>query len=164
MSQPLLVLGKTDIKKVLITHAASQVEIPFFYREPTTKERLAYSNSILNKTGRRVFIDSATARLRGGLTVVTGVADGILGREDDGEVRAVSTIPGTEDYYPQWKDLVRDHLGQELMLLGAMVFEGSSIQIAPGAEDGGDDIAGFTNGSGAETLPDEGNVKKTSKR
>ncbi|MFA7175286.1 MAG: hypothetical protein WC340_18070 [Kiritimatiellia bacterium] len=158
MSQPLLVLGSTEIKKVLITHASSQIEIPVFYREPTTKERLAYSNSIVNRMGRKVVLDTATARLRGGLTVITGVGEGILGRDDGGKVKAVSTDPASADYYPKWKDLVRDHLGQELMLLGAMVFEGSVVHTAPEEDEGtGLEIVAFADADSAEILPEEGN-------
>lgn len=141
---PLIMLGDAEqANEVTIEHAKTGRDFKVYYRDPTSAERIAYANSIVSRKGKKVKIDNATADLRGGVTVITGIADGVLATRDPktGTIVPISTDKESKDFNPGWKKLVQDSLTQELMLLGRYVFGGSTISVEEDAVEDG--VLGF---------------------
>jgi hypothetical protein len=100
-----------------------------YYRSPTTAERVEYSNSIVRRVGGKIVTDMASARVSGGLSICTGVRDGdfaIPASNKDG-YKLISSDPKSKAYSEDWKALLEQYCADFLMLLGAKVFEGTTV-------------------------------------
>ncbi len=125
----MLLLAREHNNELTIRHARSGETVTLLYRDPTTEEVLKYHNSTTRRKGKRILSDIPANRLRGGLLVLTGIAEGQLGKPDGkGGILPVSSNPESAAYDEDWKTLVKKHLAPELMLLGIHVFEASSIE------------------------------------
>lgn len=135
----MLLLESSSKNKLTMRHATGKTVV-FYYRDPEPEDQVTYHNATLRREGKVLVYDPSGARLAGGLAVVTGIGEGLLGVPDgkgaDGkvQVRPISSDPASPAYDAGWKDLVKKHLAAELMLLGAYVFDGTRIIAGEDAE------------------------------
>jgi len=123
-----LVLEICNDNKLVLEHVKSGRSITLYYRDPTTEEQIAFSNSIVKRENRTIKFDQAGVRLRGGLKVCTGIEDGELAISDGkGGQIPVSSDPDSPDYRKDWKKILKQYLPDIMMLLGAHVFESTAI-------------------------------------
>jgi hypothetical protein len=119
--------------KIVIHDNISDSDITFFYRMPTTRERQDYHNMAIRRKGNKIEFNQTEARLKFGMTILTGIGEGSFEREDGGNYYLVSSDEKSPGYYPEWKQFVEDNGADLVTLLAAHVFEGSANLLA--AED-----------------------------
>lgn len=119
--------------KVRIHDNISDSDITFFYRMPTTKERQDYQNMAIKRKGNSIEFKQTEARLKFGLTILTGIGGNDFERLVDGNYLPISSVESDGNYFPEWKKFVEDNGPDLVTLLAAHVFEGSANLM--GAED-----------------------------
>jgi hypothetical protein len=109
-------------------HAGGSVAL--YYSDPTTKQRIAYSNRIVKRKGNKIKNELAATRLAGGNAICTGMREGdfAIPAANEAGFKLISSNPESPDYRKDWKKLLHEYQGDYLMLLGAHVFEGASIE------------------------------------
>lgn len=119
----------------------SDSDIVLYYRTPTTKERQAYANLSVQRKGRKIKINTAEARLKHGLRILTGFREGDFVRSEGGKEIPYSWDKGSPNYLPTWKEEIERGAADLVMLLAAHVFDGSA-EINMDDDDDGADIVG----------------------
>ena len=122
-----LILEKSDRNELKFDYEGGSVVL--YYSDPTTKQRIAYSNSVTRRKGRKIINDLAATRLAGGKAICTGIREGDLAVPADNEkgYSLISSDPQSPDYRKDWKELLVKHQADFLMLLGAHAFENTSV-------------------------------------
>ena len=98
-------------------------EIELYYRNPTTAERVAYSNESVSRSGRKVKMSVGDTRAKYGPKILTGIREGDF---VDAEGRPIASDEESPNYRPDWKDLISEHAGDLVQLLAASVFEAAA--------------------------------------
>ena len=100
--------------------------IVFYYRMPTTQERVAYSNACVFRKGKKIVNKTPEARQKYGLAILTGIRDGDFEVKKNGKWAPLSSDSGSEHYDPDWKSHVQRHASDLVELLAAQVFDASA--------------------------------------
>lgn len=101
-------------------------ELMLYYRTPTAEEHIKYSKEKLVRRGNK-FEDRLTETLiKYGGKILTGIRKGDFARRVGGKTVLYSSESGDPDYDPNWKELLRAHAADLLILLGMHVFEPAS--------------------------------------
>ncbi|MCK9254088.1 MAG: hypothetical protein M0P55_15165 [Clostridiales bacterium] len=116
----------------------SSSAIVLYHRTPTTQERQAYSNMSVQRKGRKIKFNTAAARLKFGLKILTGFREGDFVRIVDGKQVPFSADPTSSNYLKTWKEEVEAGAADLVMLLAAHVFDGSA-EIDEEQDDAADD-------------------------
>lgn len=125
---PLLLESCTDNELEFRYGEADDETLVMYYKDPTTSQRIAYSNALVKHSGGKIKMNLAHTRLRGGLALITGIREGDLALPDGrGGHKLVSSDPSSTDYRKDWKELIKQYRADMLILLGAHVFEQSAI-------------------------------------
>ena len=103
-------------------------EIVLYYRHPTTKERVDYTNQGFRRVGGELVINKGETRMDYGLRIITGFKFG--GFLDENK-KAFASDPGHKDYRADWKDLLMDGGSDLVDLLAARVFDMSCSIATP---------------------------------
>ena len=97
-----------------------------FYDQPTTEERIAYLNSLVNRRGAKVESNVGESRLKHGTKILRGFKEGDF--TIDGV--AFSSDPQSPLYRNNWKALLNQMAADVIMQLAVLVFE-ASVSDAP---------------------------------
>lgn len=103
-------------------------EVVLYYRLPTTKERLAYSNKAMHRTGAKIVFRTSEARQEFGLAILTGFREGDFVHEVDGVAAPLTTAD------PDWKNKIMAGAGDMVELLAMHVFDAPAA-IMPAADE-----------------------------
>ena len=116
-------LGEED-NEMRFQDNLSGSEIVLFYRMPTTKERVSYTNESFQRKRNKVVNRSVQARMKFGLEILTGFKEGDFEiKAKDGEWSPISSDPDSEHYYPDWKEHVRKYASDLIEHLAIRVFD-----------------------------------------
>lgn len=113
-------LKRSDRNELVIIDDISGGQITLYYRQPTAEEYIGYNSAIAKRDGDKITFDEPL-RMKYSLDVLTGVADGCL--SVDG--KPISTDPASEHFCADWKPLIQDTAADWLMILAAVVFDGT---------------------------------------
>lgn len=129
--------------ELIIDDKISGCQIALYYRMPTTSERQAYLNAAIKRNRNKVTMHHAEARMKFGMSILTGVRDGDFMRMgEQGKPMAMSSNQTSPDYYPEWKAEIEGGCGDLVMMLAALVFDGGAEIAQADDEEPGEDIAG----------------------
>lgn len=103
-------------------HKGEDTTFDFFYRRPTTEEIIAYNKGLFIKKNGKVINNVVPTRIEMGLRILTGVQDGVFSLNG----KAISSDPGSPDYYPDWKNLLKGALSGTVANFAFKVFEAVS--------------------------------------
>jgi len=93
--------------------------ITLYYRRPTSEERVAYQVSAFRLEGGERRFCLGETRLKYGLKILTGFAEGDFLLPEDG--RQVSLDPAR---HPDWPERLAEHAPDLISFLAQQVFEG----------------------------------------
>ncbi|HAM41279.1 MAG TPA: hypothetical protein DCP69_08045 [Candidatus Omnitrophica bacterium] len=116
-------LKSSDRNVLTLNDAMGGGKVVFYYRTPTTVERINFTKSQTKRQGNKIISRIAEARLNSGFAILTGIRTGDFAF--DGAV--ISSTPGEEGYRADWKELVYHSASDLLMILGQQIFEGEQI-------------------------------------
>jgi hypothetical protein len=120
------VIGENVQNKLLIKDQLSGGIITLFYRTPTTEERVAYKLAQFERTEGRVRSRVTEARQDFGEKILLGFEEGSFQfKSTEGELRTFSSNPGSDNYDPEWKSLLRKYAVDVLEYLAEHCFEGA---------------------------------------
>jgi len=115
----------------------SDSDIVLFYRMPTTREQVAYTNGLIQRRGKKVVYRQGEMRMKYGAAILTGFRTGDFEKQDrDGKWVPYASDPESPRYDPDWKNLICEHAPDLVELLAVHVFE-SPAEIAD--DDDGED-------------------------
>lgn len=97
----------------------------FYYRLPTTQERVAFQNKMVIRKGNKVLVrkDLFAVYVECGALILTGFKPGTLSRDG----RLISPDPESPDYCEGWKDLLVKSAPDMLAVIGRVVFTGAQV-------------------------------------
>ena len=101
-----------------------------FYKDPSTNQRIDYSNRMIKRKGNKIKNEIAATRLAGGYAICTGLGEGDFAIPANNEqgFKLISSDPKSEYFTKDWKRLLHKYQSNYLMLLGAHVFESATIE------------------------------------
>src|SRR5512145_2907610 len=82
------------------------VTFDLYYRRPTTEEIISYNSRLFQKKNGKVINNVVPTRIEMGLKILTGLQDDVFTLNG----KPVSSDPNSPDYYPAWKDLLKNAL------------------------------------------------------
>ena len=98
--------------------------IVLFYRMPTPSERINYTNESFQRKGKNIVNRSVQTRIKFGLEILKGFREGDFEiRGKDGKWVPISSDPGSEHYYPAWKEHVKKYSSDLIEHLAIRVFD-----------------------------------------
>ena len=113
-----------DLNEMRFQDNLSGSEIVLYYRMPTTKERVAYTNESYQRKGRKLINRSVETRLKFGLKILMGFREGDFERKVGGKwVPMSSDGPASENYYPEWKEHIEKYASDLVEHLAMRVFD-----------------------------------------
>lgn len=95
----------------------------FYYRMPTTAERIQYQAGLYQRKGNKVINKAYAQQIKFGQKMITGIKAGTLSY--DGV--ALSSEAGTPGYREDWKTILETCAPELLALLARAIFESTSI-------------------------------------
>ncbi len=115
------ILGE-ERHRMAISDPVSGSVITFYFRRPTSEERVAYQLSVFHLDGGERRLRLSETRLRFGLEILAGFEAGDFIIQRDGEVQSLDP-----DRQPDWKEHLADHAPDLVSYLGQQVFEGLRV-------------------------------------
>lgn len=113
---------KNRFPVVAKNHKGEDVTFDLFYRRPTTEEIVAYNSRLFVKKNGKVHNNVVPTRIDFGTRILTGFQDGIFTVGG----KPVSSDPGSLDFYPDWKNLLKGALAGTVANFAFRVFEAVS--------------------------------------
>jgi hypothetical protein len=101
--------------------SASRIQL--FYRTPTTSERGKYSNESVQRIRNKTVFRLVETRQKFGMAILTGFRDGDFEIEKEGQPVPIASEPNSENYYPDWREVIEKHASDLVQMLAAHVFE-----------------------------------------
>ena len=112
--------------KATIVDNLSGSEIELFYSLPTTEQRLKFLTLVGRNSGTELNHETIEEIIDLGLEIITGFREGDFMREDQaGEWVPVSTLESSENYYAEWKELMRESAADIIDRFTARIFGNS---------------------------------------
>jgi hypothetical protein len=102
-----------------------------FFRPPTPQERMEYSNSQVSRHGRKVDSILGNTRMKFGLKIITGIADGDFVK---GDKKPLSSDPTSPNYDENWKDIIKRLASDVISMLAIHAFE-NALNVVDGVEE-----------------------------
>lgn len=128
---------KEQRNEILFHDVLSNSKIKFFYRMPTTAERIQYKSALVNTLAKsKRPEDLLKVQLEWAKKFITGFREGDFAVDG----KSISSDEGSENYYPGWKGLIEESAGDLLMEFAERVFDRPSYVIK-------DDENFFSNGN-----------------
>jgi hypothetical protein len=122
------ILGE-ERHRLAISDPVSGSTITFFFRPPTSEERVSYQLSVFHLDGGERRLRLSETRFRFGLEILVGFAAGDFIFQKDGEAQNLDP-----DLHPDWKEHLAKHAPDLVSYLGQQVFEGLRVLGRGGAE------------------------------
>ena len=136
---------KNRFPVVAKNHQGKDITFDLYYRRPTTEEVVAYNSKLFIRKNGRAHNNVVPTRIEMGLRILTGFQDGIFTVNGKG----VSSDSSSPDYYPEWKNLLKQVLSGTVANFAFKVFEAVS-ETQPDVPDAEDLLA---TEEGEEILP-----------
>jgi hypothetical protein len=99
-------------------------KIKIRYRMPTTEERIKYSNSQVNRSGRKLESIIGDTRQKFGKIILAGITDGDFMTAGN---KPLSSNEGSPHYDAGWKEIVAKYAPDVIAMLAMHVFENALI-------------------------------------
>ena len=137
----MLDLSKQDVFRKIIFDSATGQEVELLHRLPTTSEEVEFQRKTFRRRDRKTISPEdiarnlAEIRVDFGLRIVTGFKDGDFGVDG----KSISSDPESTNFYPEWKNLLRDKAPRIVSALAVGVFEGGRVQTPEEEEGDGED-------------------------
>ena len=125
----------------VVFDSVSGREFELYHRVPTTQEEVEFQRKTFRRRDRKsispedIARNLAEIRVDFGLRIVTGFKDGDFGVDG----KPISSDPESTNFYPEWKNLLRDKAPRILSALAVGVFEGGRVQTPEEEEGDGED-------------------------
>ena len=103
-------------------HKGEDITFDFFYRRPTTEEIIAYNKGLFTKKNGKIHNNVVPTRIEMGLRILTGIQEGVFSLNG----KPVSSDPASADFYPEWKNLLKQVLSGTIANFAFKVFEAVS--------------------------------------
>ena len=110
----------------------------FYYRMPTTKERVQYRAGLFERKGNKIINRVFEQQVKFGAKVVTGFRKGSLAIQG----KPISSDQSDPDYREDWKELLMKGCPELLAVVGKTAFEGaeavhgiSGLEVTVGEEE-----------------------------
>ena len=116
----------TERNTLKIQDNISGSDLEIYYRNPTTEERIAYSNESIRRKRNRVEFQTAKARQKWGKKIMTGFRDGDFEIPEGRKYVPIASDPKSSNYRENWKDLVATYAMDVIETLAAYVFDTST--------------------------------------
>lgn len=126
-----------DINILIVQDNISGSELGLLYRMPTPQERIAYSNSTIQRRGRNVEMRIGEARQKFGIKILVGIREGDFVKKEGKKHVPLSSDPESKHYDPDWKKHMQAHAADLIEILCARVFD-VSAEVLEGEESEGD--------------------------
>jgi hypothetical protein len=114
-------LGEERHRMALCDPVSGSV-ITFYFRRPTSEERVAYQLSVFHLDGGERRLRLSETRFRFGLEILSGFVAGDFLIQGDQEVECLDP-----DRHPDWKEHLGRHAPDLVSYLGQQVFEGLRV-------------------------------------
>jgi len=101
----------------------SKSTIVLYYRDPTTKENVAYSNEMYQRKGRKVVTRLGETRQKYGSRILTGFREGDFVKNESGQQIPLSSDKESKFHDPEWKKLLQERASDMIEILAIHVFE-----------------------------------------
>jgi hypothetical protein len=121
-------LRSTDRNELIIFDKQSGTKIKFFWRTPSTSERVAYKSAIINAAQKHRMDPSGAisdVQLEFGLKFITGFDDNNFSVDD----AAISTNPTSPVYYADWKAFLKETASDLVFAFVDIVFDAPNYQL-----------------------------------
>src|SRR3990170_758002 len=128
----MLDLGKQDVFRKIVFDSATGQEVEFQRKTFRRRDRKNISPEDIAR-------NLAEIRVEFGLKVLTGFKDGDFGVDG----KPISSDPESNNFYPEWKNLLREKAPRILSALAVGVFEGGRVQTPEEEGDGEDPSSGI---------------------
>lgn len=122
-----------DLNVLKIRDNISNSEIELYYRMPTTKEAIRYTNSVIRRERNKLVSRMGETRQKYGGGILMGIRDGDFEKKVDGGYVPISSEAGSEHYDPEWKAHILTHAPDLIEMLAVHVFE-ASVEEEPDEE------------------------------
>ena len=102
----------SDFNKLSINDPISDSVVQWYYRLPTTEERLQYRNKVISRSSAGVVVNENADEIMLDLAfdMICGFRVGDFERRlDDGSYAPFSWRQEDGNYYPEWKEWLRDN-------------------------------------------------------
>jgi hypothetical protein len=127
------IIGEEVRHEMVISDAVSGAEITFFYRIPTTTERMDYFSNLYKREGEDLIDQSSETRLRWAKEVITGVGEDCFGfqpkkkkkADPEAEIVPLTSDKNSEHYRKDWLDLIIQLAPDLCEFLVVRVFDGA---------------------------------------
>lgn len=142
------------INTMIMQDHQSDSELHLYYRKPSTRERIDYTNKTFQRRGRKMGTKLGDQRIRYGARICTGFREGDFVREHAGSLVPISSDPASPHYRKDWKSILLERDADVFELLAIRVFDAPVEGVASGGDD--DD-----NAEPDETLPGDEPAEET---
>lgn len=139
-----------EINELRIEDNISGSTIVLYYRMPTTRESIGYTNGLTRRKKNKLVMNMGETRQKYGARILKGFRDGDFERMD-GEYLPMASDPKSVNYCPEWKEHVMQHASDIIEALAIHVFE-SSVEMSSDAEAMEDDQEQGEEPSAAEAM------------
>lgn len=116
-------LGTHLINEMSIQDKLSDSEIILYYRMPTTKERIGYTNASVKRQGSQVKMQLGQARQKWGGQILMGFRTGAFEKDVGGEFVLFASDKSDPLYDPEWKKLIQEYAPDVIEALASRVFD-----------------------------------------
>jgi hypothetical protein len=100
-------------------HRGEDVNFDLYYRRPTTEELVAYNAKLIQHKNGKLVSNVVPTRIEYGLKILVGFQDGIF----QANGKAISSDPASLDFFPDWKQLLRNVLSTTVAKFAFDVYE-----------------------------------------
>jgi hypothetical protein len=107
-------------------------KIKIKYRMPTTEERIKYSNSQVNRHGRKIESIIGDTRQKFGKIILAGITDGDFVKAGN---KPLSSNEDSSNYDAGWKEIVAKYAPDVIAMLAMHVFENALSRTEPDDEE-----------------------------
>lgn len=132
----------TETNELILYDNISNSKLVFYYRDPTTAERMAYANESVQRKRNKIITKIPETRIKYAEMIMTGFREGDFTEKKNGKEQPLSSDPSSPYYCQGWKEMIKTKAADLLMLLAAHVFDASAETEDAGAEPGQDGAEG----------------------
>jgi hypothetical protein len=113
-------LSKTE-NVITIKDGISGDNVQFRYRTPTASDIQAYSSASIKRQGNKIILNPVQPKLDYGLQILTGIREGDFIESG----KPLSSDIASPNFRENWKELLRQHAPDLIILLASIVFDGT---------------------------------------
>lgn len=124
----------SELNTLKIQDNIGNCDIEIYYRTPTTKERVDYSNECIRRKRNKIDIRTAKARQKFGLKIIKGFKDGDFAIPSEGKNVPIASDSSSSNYRENWKELIAEYAMDIVETLAAYVFD-TSTEIVDESDD-----------------------------